>query len=117
MAESTSTQDQQQQILFMQLVLMFQTAAMQQMGKLMNPLTKQVERDLEQARASIDMLAMLKEKTKGNLTDDEARLIDHILFELRMNYVDEVRAEQEKAQAESRPADSAEGKTEQTGSP
>lgn len=113
MADNTSTEAHQ--LLFMQLVLMFQTAAMQQMGKLMNPLTKQVERDLEQARASIDMLAMLKEKTKGNLTDDEARLIDHILFELRMNYVDEVRAEQEKAQAESKPADSAEGKTEQAG--
>jgi len=76
--------------LFMQLVLMFQTAAMQQMGKVINPLTKKIEKDLAQAKFSIDMLGMVEEKTKGNLNEEEKKLLDHVLFELRMNYVDEV---------------------------
>lgn len=113
MAESASPQDQQHTILFMQLVLMFQTAAIQQLGKLMNPVTQKVERDLQQARMSIDMLAMLKEKTKGNLTDEETHLLDHLLFELRMNYIDEVKADQEKPQAESRPAEPEKGNQEE----
>ncbi len=49
--------------LFMQLVLMFQTAAMQQMGKVINPLTQKIEKDLSQAKFSIDMLGMIEEKT------------------------------------------------------
>lgn len=83
------TQEQKNQALFMHLVIMFQSAAMQQMGKVMNPITKEIERDLEQAQWSIDLLTMLQEKTKGNLSDEENRFLDHVLFELRMNYVDE----------------------------
>lgn len=82
--------------LFFSLVAMFQTAAMQQMGKLINPVTGKIERDLEQARFSIDILGMLQEKTKGNLTDEERRFLDHVLFELRLNYVDEVEKEKKK---------------------
>jgi hypothetical protein len=78
------------QFLFTQLVLMFHTAAMQHMGKLKNPITDKIERDLDQAQASIDMLDMLKEKGKGNLTTDEERFLNGILQELKLNYVDEV---------------------------
>lgn len=87
---------------FMQLVLMFQTAAMQQMGKVINPLTQKTEKDLNQAKFSIDMLGMIEEKTKGNLSDEERKILDHVLFELRMNYVDEVG--KEKAAAEEKKA-------------
>lgn len=93
-------QERSNEALFAQLVLTFQTAAMQQMGKLMNPITQKVERDLEQARMSIDMLGMLKEKTKGNLNENEAKLIDHVLFELRMSYLDELEAEKRKEEEE-----------------
>jgi hypothetical protein len=86
--------------LFMQLVFMFQTAAMQQMGKVINPLTKKIEKDLSQAKFSVDMLGMIEEKTKGNLSDEEKKILDHILFELRMNYVDEVEKEQKVAAEE-----------------
>ncbi|HID11698.1 MAG TPA: DUF1844 domain-containing protein [Candidatus Latescibacteria bacterium] len=85
--------------LFFSLVAMFQAAAMQQMGKLINPITGKVERDMEQARFSIDILGMLQEKTQGNLTEEERRFLDHVLFELRMNYVDEV--EKDKAEEKS----------------
>ncbi|RKY65501.1 MAG: DUF1844 domain-containing protein [Candidatus Latescibacterota bacterium] len=86
--------------LFFSLVAMFQTAAMQQMGKLINPVTGKIERDLEQARFSIDILGMLQEKTKGNLTDEERRFLDHVLFELRLNYVDEVEKDKKKEKKE-----------------
>jgi hypothetical protein len=75
---------------FMQLVAMFQMAALQQMGKLPNPASNQIERDLQHAKASIDMIEMLKAKTKGNLSGMEEELLDKALFELHMNYVDEV---------------------------
>lgn len=78
-----------QEMLFIQLIAMFQGAAMQQMGKLPNPVTQKIERDLEQAKMSIDMLDMLKEKTSGNLSGAEKDFLDKIVFELQMNYVDE----------------------------
>lgn len=74
---------------FLQLVAMFQMAAMQQLGKIANPVTEKVERDLAQARASIDILEMLQEKTKGNLSEGEAQYLSKVVFELQMNYVDE----------------------------
>ncbi|UCB51892.1 MAG: DUF1844 domain-containing protein [Candidatus Zixiibacteriota bacterium] len=80
---------------FVQLVITFQAAAMQQMGKLQNPLTKKVERNLDQARFSIDMLEMLQDKTKNNLTENEKKFLEHTLYELRMNYMDEVKKDQQ----------------------
>lgn len=77
-------------MLFDQLVGMFHFAALQQMGKLKNPVTDKIERDLQQSQVSIDMLEMLHVRTKGNLTSDEERVLTTLLRELRLNYVDEV---------------------------
>src|SRR5258706_12409444 len=77
-------------LLLTQLILMFQTAALQQMGKLKNPLLDKIERDLNQAQISIDMIDMLKRKMSGNLDGGEERMFSAILQELRLNYVDEV---------------------------
>ena len=49
--------------------------------------------NLEAAGHAIEMLAMLEEKTKGNLTDDEAQFIKQVLYELRMRYVDAKKGE------------------------
>jgi len=76
---------------FMSLVLSLSQAAMQQMGKITNPLTGKIERNLEQAKVTIDMLEMLKEKTIGNLVKEEERLISDTLATLQLNYVDEVK--------------------------
>ncbi len=81
--------------LFMQLVISLQAGAMQQMGKVASPLTGKVERDLDMAKHSIDMLAMIDEKTKGNLGEEEQKLLSHLLYELRLNYVDELKKEGE----------------------
>ena len=81
--------NQSDTFLFQHLLAMFQTLALQQMGKLMNPITGKVERDLHQARITIDMIAMIQKKTSGNLSVDEKRLVDNILMDLQMNFVDE----------------------------
>ncbi|MCX6825939.1 MAG: DUF1844 domain-containing protein [candidate division Zixibacteria bacterium] len=74
---------------FFQLVFSLQLAAFQQMGKTVSPISGKIERNLEQARASIDMLAMLAEKTKGNLSEEEDKFLNSLLYELRMNFLDE----------------------------
>ena len=74
---------------FYQLVLSLQAGAMQQMGKVTSPLSGQIERDLNMARSTIDLLEMLERKTKGNLNADEKNVLDHVLYELRLNFIDE----------------------------
>lgn len=79
-------------LLFLQMIAMFQAAAMQQLGKIPDPTTGEMAKDLEQAKVSIDILEVLDEKTKGNLNNEEEALLEKVLFELRMNYVDELKA-------------------------
>ena len=98
------------EVLFMQLVAMFQFAAMQQMGKLPNPATGKIERDLEQARLSIDMVEMLQARTAASRSARETEFVDKVLFELRMNYIDESkRAAAERPGEATKPADSPPG--------
>ena len=87
-------QEQKNELLLTQLILMFQTAAMQHMGKLKNPLTDAIERDMSQAQISIDMLEMISEKTKGNLSEPESRMLTSVLHDLRLNFVDEASKQQ-----------------------
>ncbi len=92
--------EQQQAVLFLNLVMWFQAMAMQQMGKLKNPMTDKIERDMEQARLTIDMLDMLDAKTKGNLGEEEKKFFTHILSELKLNFVDEVNKDKQAAARE-----------------
>jgi uncharacterized membrane protein YheB (UPF0754 family) len=78
------------EMLLTQLILMFQTAALQHMGKLKNPITDKIEQDLPQAQISIDLLDMLHNKMKNNLSKEEERMFAGVLQELKLNYVDEV---------------------------
>jgi Domain of unknown function (DUF1844) len=80
--------------MFFGLAATFHSAAMQQMGKVKNQMTGNIERNLEQAQVSIDILDMLEAKTKGNLDDKESHLLKTVLQELKLNYVDEVSKEQ-----------------------
>ncbi len=75
--------------LFANLVMMFHSATMQHLGKIKNPLSDKMERDLNQAQLTIDILDMLAEKTKGNLTPDESKFLTNVLKEVKLNYVDE----------------------------
>lgn len=80
-----------QAALFLQLVLGLQQAGMVALGKLMNPVTRKVEANLDAARDTIDTLAALEARTRGNLESDEQRVLQQALTELRLNYVDEAR--------------------------
>ena len=74
---------------FAQLLLIFHQSAMQALGKIKNPVSDKIERNMEQAQQSIDMIEMIREKTKGNISADEQKLMDSLLTELRLNFIDE----------------------------
>lgn len=80
--------------LFMQLILQNQQLAMMSMGKIKNPVTDKIERNLELAKMSIDTLDMLAAKTKGNLSEYEEKFLTEVIKDLKLNYVDEVNKEQ-----------------------
>jgi len=87
-------------ILFHQLVLSFYTAAWQQLGKVENPLLGKIERDLEGAALSIDMLDMIRSRTKGNLPEAEAKFLDRTISELKLNYIDELKRKEKEGASE-----------------
>jgi hypothetical protein len=97
MEKENFTPEQKQQALFLQLVMMFQQAAWAHLGKVPNPMTQKIERDLEQARMSIDMIDMLKTRTQGNISDEENNLLEHALRELKLNYIDELDKDKKEA--------------------
>jgi hypothetical protein len=74
---------------FLQLVIGLHGSAWMLLGKVANPMTGKVERNLDAAKATIDTLAMLKAKTQGNLSKDEEDYLSNILQQLQLNYVDE----------------------------
>ena len=87
----TGTAPSRDAALFLHLVLGLQQSAMISLGKLMNPITRKVESDLEAARTTIDTLAAVEARTRSNLEPDEARVLHQVLAELRLNYVDELK--------------------------
>ena len=82
---------------FIGFVSLLANSAMQQMGKLVNPITGKIERNLNGAKATIDMVKMLQAKTKGNLSADEQQVLDSSLSNLQLNYVDELKRKDERA--------------------
>jgi hypothetical protein len=68
-------------------ILSLSSSAMVHLGEVNDPESGKNQLDLNLARHTLDMLAMLEEKTKGNLSADEEGLLKNILFELRMKYV------------------------------
>ena len=67
------------------------TQALMCLGEIPNPVTGGPEADLGAVRELIDIIAMLQEKTRGNLDTAEARLFEKILFDLRMRFVEKAR--------------------------
>ncbi|MBN1445601.1 MAG: DUF1844 domain-containing protein [Candidatus Omnitrophica bacterium] len=79
--------------LFNFVVTFFAGWGWQAIGKVPNPVTGKVERNLELAKQIIDITEMLREKTKGNLTDAESKMLTGVIAELQLNYVDELKKE------------------------
>jgi hypothetical protein len=75
------------EINFINFLFSISTSALIQLGEIEDPVSQQTVKNLPLAKQTIDLIGMLKEKTKGNLTPDEAKLMENILFDLRMRYV------------------------------
>ncbi len=89
--------------LFVNLVSSLYSSAMHFLGKIMNPVTGKIEKNLDAAHTNIEILRMLREKTRDNLSDEEARILGDALSNMQMNYVDEL----EKAGKETPPDEKA----------
>ena len=79
--------------LFQALVLNLAQATWAGLGKIANPMTGVIERDLAAARQTLDLLGALESRTRGNLSENERAMLDRTLRELRLNYVDELKKE------------------------
>ena len=58
------------------------------LGEIENPITSKKEKNFKQTRFLIDTLDMMKEKTKGNLSQEESKIIETVIYELKMKYVE-----------------------------
>ena len=67
------------------------TQALMLLGDIPDPQSGRQQQDLVGAQQLIDIIGMLQQKTRGNLDKDEAQLIEAILYELRMKYVERAR--------------------------
>ena len=74
--------------IFLQLIYMFHTSAMQGLGKVADP-TGQINRNLEYVNQTIDLMEMLLIKTKGNISEEIEKMLTQMISELKLNYVDE----------------------------
>ena len=75
--------------LFMYLVGTFQSSAWIALGKIKNPMTEKSKVNIEQASFYIDLLDMMQEKMKDNLTDYEEQMLINTVSELKLNLIDE----------------------------
>ncbi len=75
------------EINFVNFLLSLHTSALIQLGEVQDPGTGQPSKNLPVARQTIDLIVMLKEKTKGNVTEQEGRMLENILYDLRMRFV------------------------------
>ena len=87
MTTDDAKQDDFPGIDFSTLVLSLATSAMVHMGLVPESEGGSTEMNLPLAQQTIDTLELLQNKTRGNLTDDETRLLQSVLYELRMSYV------------------------------
>ena len=76
------------EVKFTILVSSLATQVLVSLGQIENPLSKKKELDLKSAKFSIDLLQMLADKTRGNLTDIEKHYLEGVLYKLRMGYVE-----------------------------
>jgi len=86
--------DQDEQM-FIHLISSFSSTAWIGLGKIKNPVTDKIERDLQQASYAIDMLDMLSRRMGDNLSNAEKRFMNSTIGDLKLNYVDEVKKSEE----------------------
>ncbi len=108
---------------FADMVGLFGSQAMMALGKVINPATNKAEKNLPAARLFIDTLDMLERKTVGNLTEDETKVLQATLTDLRLMYAEEAKSAEKGGRdqttksaspAEASPADTTEETTPET---
>ena len=82
------SKDDTNKILFANLIMMLSSTAMQQMGKIINPMTNKAEMDLVGAQMTVDIISMLQAKTKDHCDENETKMVSDILSSLQMNFVE-----------------------------
>ncbi len=86
--EPQQPDSQMPEITFPAFLLSLNTSALIHLGLIQIPGTEKAERNLPLAKQTIDLLNLIKEKTRGNLTQEESDLLDNLLFDLKMKYVE-----------------------------
>jgi len=76
---------------FSTFIISLSTQALAHLGEIPNPVDNSVTVDLEAAKQLIDIIGMLRDKTKGNLDANESSLLDNMLYDLRLRYVERAR--------------------------
>jgi len=76
-------------ITFSDFVVSLSTSVIYHFGDIPDPISKKAEKNLEAAKQTIDILGILEQKTRGNLDENEKKLMDAILYELRIRYIKE----------------------------
>jgi hypothetical protein len=79
------------EITFASFLISLSSSAFIHLGDIPDPVTGETKKDLSLAKQTIDLLGLLREKTRNNLQEDEERLFDHLLYDLRMRFVKETR--------------------------
>ena len=93
-ADAATTEKAQEplpEINFSTFIISLSTQALMHLGEIADPLSGKVNKDIPVAKQMIDIIGMLRDKTKGNLNAGEERLTEEILFDLRMKYVEAVK--------------------------
>lgn len=96
---ATETAPSGEPVTFSTFVLGLSTQALLHLGEIASPLDGKVEQDLPAAKHVIDILGILRDKTRSNLEEAEERLLDSMLYDLRMRYVELVRGTKKKEEA------------------
>ena len=79
----------QPEITFTSFLISLSSSAFIHLGDIPDPATGETNQDLDLAKQTIDLLGLLRDKTRGNLLEEEEKLFDHLLYDLRMRYIKE----------------------------
>ncbi len=72
---------------FSSFILSLSSSTLLHLGEIADPQSGEKKKDMALAKQSIDIISLLKDKTKGNLAQEEEKLLDHLLYDLRMRFV------------------------------
>jgi len=77
------------EITFSSFILSLSSSALFHFGELPDPITNKKQKNITLAKQTIDILGLLEKKTRGNLEKEEATLLENLLYDLRMRYINE----------------------------